>query len=898
MIGRTISHYRILRRIGAGGMGVVYEAEDTRLHRTVALKMLPEGALEREQKSRFVQEARAAAQLHHPNICPIYDVGEEEGRLFFTMAYLEGRPLSDLIHGQPLPVSVALDIAVQLSAGLSQAHRRGIVHRDIKPQNVVIGEGGHASILDFGLALMDGGSRNTDPGRVVGTAAYMSPEQVDGGEVGPRSDIWSVALVLYEMLTGLRPFQRSTPVATLRAVLDEEPRPVDSLRPEIPQALSAVIARGLQKQPEARWQSAAELETELRGIRKQLSPDGDDPAALLAAAMALAPKASNRLEGAETRTQTADGVESWTPRAATLARSPRSQMARRAMVLVAAFSLMVVAALWWAFVREGAPGAVATLPEAKTVAILPFEVFGEDASLQALSDGLADTLTAELSQLERFHGKLMVVPASEIRADEIRSAEDARNRYAANLVVTGSTQRMGDQVQLTLSLVDSKRLRQLGARTFHFDIKNPASLRTGAITRLASLLEIPFGAEQASVVETGSTERGVAQIAYLEGRGLLARYDQQGNIDGAIDRFQAAIGQDPNYALACAGLAEAYFRKAVNTSDSQWLALAAESAQRAAALAPRLPMAYVVLGEINVYQGRHQQAIQQFEEALRIAPGSAEARRGIAEVHTAEGRFGEAERAYQEAIRQRPQDWFGHLLLGYFYIQRSDYAKAEQALRAALELTPDNAIVHRNLAVVFMSLGRYQEARQQLEVALRLRPNATTYGTLGVAYYYEGRYAEAASALETAIDLDANDYIQWGNLGTAYRWAPDGEAKARAAFLRAIELGEAMLRVSPKAHRVRANLAEYYAKLGEREEARRRVSEIPEAVRENYAVRIALVYELAGERTAAVRMLRPLVKDVSVQNDVRYDPDLAGLWKDPVFAQLVREANGKTGNSE
>jgi tetratricopeptide (TPR) repeat protein/TolB-like protein len=871
-------------------MGVVYAAEDTRLHRRVALKVLPAHALDPAQKSRFLQEARAAAQLHHPNICPIHDVGEHEGQLYYTMALLPGWPLASLIRGEGLPVSLALDIAIQVASGLEQAHERGVVHRDIKPQNLVIAENGHASILDFGLALMGGATRLTQPGRVVGTASYMSPEQADGRAVDCRSDLWALGVVLYEMLSGARPFERESTIMTLRAVLEAEPEPLSRLRDGLPEELCSAVARALAKRPEDRWQSAAEFGAELRRIRRAREALSELPEETGVPA-ALRPKHSVGSDVPDSTETVLFGSPPQTPRYEGIG---RKRWQRRSAWIATAVALWVLllALFFW---RHALPWFTPPLPEEKRVAILPFEVFGDDPALRVLSDGLADTLTAELIELERFQGRLMVIPASEIRTREIRSAEDARSRYAANLVVTGTTQRLGDQVQLTLHLVDSAALRELGARSFHFDIRNPASLRTGAITRLSSLLEIPFGEDQRRAVETGKSERGDAQLAYLQGRGYLVRYDQQGNIDRAIDSFKRATQQDRGYALAFAALAEAYYRKTVNTEQKEWLDLAVANAEQAVRLAPGIPVARIVLGEINAYRGRHPEAVEQFEQALQIAPGSAEARRGLAEVYTAEGRFAEAESAYIEATRRRPQDWYGYLLLGYFYIQRARYGEAEQALRSALELTPDNAIVYRNLAVVFMSLGRYREAREQLEVALRLRPNAVTYGTLGVALYYEGKFAEAVSALETSIDLDPNDYSQWGNLGTAYRWAPGGSAKAEVAFRRAVELGEGMLLLTPKAHRVRANLAEYYAKLGEREKALAKVEEIPPAVRSTFAFRIALVYELLGRRADAIRTLRSLLSDASVLNDVRFDPDLAGLWNDSAFQQAMREMRGKTG---
>ena len=268
MTGKTISHYFVESKLGEGGMGVVYKARDQRLGRVVALKFLPPGTLDEAHRKRFIEEARSASLIQHPNICPIYDIGEVDGQLFFAMAYLEGQSLASLINGEPMQIRKATDIATQIAAGLAEAHKHGIVHRDIKSANILVTSQGHAYILDFGIALRHGETRLTREGGIAGTPSYMSPEQAQGQPVDHRSDIWSLGAVFFEMLTGRSPFRRDTEWASIHAIIYDPLPPVHHLRPEVSEELSGLITKSMEKDPANRWQSAADFETALRRYRE------------------------------------------------------------------------------------------------------------------------------------------------------------------------------------------------------------------------------------------------------------------------------------------------------------------------------------------------------------------------------------------------------------------------------------------------------------------------------------------------------------------------------------------------------------------------------------------------------------------------------------------------------
>lgn len=833
MIGQSIAQYRIEAKIGQGGMGVVYRAVDTKLGRAVALKFLPDEAMEPAVRARFIQEAETAARLTHPNICPIHELQEAEGRLFFAMALLEGKALSDVIAGVPMAARRAIDIGAQIAGGLEAAHRQGVVHRDIKSSNIVIDPvSDHASILDFGLALLMDSTRLTAPGSVMGTASYMSPEQANGVEVDHRTDIWSLGVVLYEMCTGRRPFDRGRDIGTLYAIVHE---PAPALQ-DVPEPLARVIEKALAKTPADRWQTAREMATALRALRDV--PAAESPTVTMATPAIGAP--NNR---------------------------------RQALTLaVAVVTALGAAGLWQRglFQHAGPAGE-------KHIALLPFEVIGADESLRPIADGLVDTLTSRLSELEDSQRSLLVVPASEIRNRKITSAEEARRVYGATLVVTGSAQRVGGVTEFHLNLINAVTARQIGSRSFDFDGKNPLTLRKEALLRLLSLLNLRGSGPDAA----GETSAPAAYAEYLRGRGFMARYDVAGNLDRAIESFQAATQVDGRYALAQTGLAEACWRKALDSGDKQWAARATAAAETAVRLDGKLAAAHARLGDIYAQSARRDEAIVELRAALQLEPGNADAHRGLAGLYTTMGRFEEAEKAFQQATHFRPTDWTGYLNLGVFYWDQNRYQDAETALQAAATLTPNNDIVHRNLAGLFVTEGKYQQARDAALRALRLKPSARTQSLLGLTYYFQRQFAEAAAALEAAVEMDPAYATGWGNLGSVYRWAPGGEGKARAALGRAVELTQKRLDVTPDDFNARANLAEYRAKLGDSGAALTEARRIPEANRLAYWGRLAIVYELAGNRAEAVRTVKAALENAALPNELRDDPDLEKLLTDP-----------------
>ncbi|MBY0375549.1 MAG: tetratricopeptide repeat protein, partial [Bryobacteraceae bacterium] len=447
------------------------------------------------------------------------------------------------------------------------------------------------------------------------------------------------------------------------------------------------------------------------------------------------------------------------------------------------------------------------------------------------------------------------------------------------------------RVRFTLELIDPAGPRQLAAKQFEYDGRNPAVGRQRALDELARLFEVREETARRTAVASGVGAAPDAYGAYLKGRGLLARYDVPANLEQAIRELERAVMLDPKFALAHAALAEACWRKSRAAGDAKLAGEAIAHGQRAVELDPELPTARTTLAAIYTMSGRESEAIRELERAQQLAPGSAEATRELARVYTQLGRMNEAEAAYRKAIAARPTDWYGFLLLGLHYYQNLErYDDAIKAFEQARQLTPDNELIYRNLGVVYLLQGKYDRSVEELRQSLKLKVNATTYGSLASAYYLQHRYADAVAAIETAIDLDPKRYYFWGNLGNYCVWNPGSEGRAPAAFRKAIELGEKFLAVSPNDYDVRANLAHYYARVGNKAKALAEVEKIPDAARRARINRIAAVYELTGNRAQAIPMLVATLKNPATWHQIQDDPDLAALWRDARLQAALKAA--------
>jgi tetratricopeptide (TPR) repeat protein len=814
-------------------MGEVFEAEDLRLGRRVALKFLPDATTDPNGRQRFLNEARLAAQLRHPHICPIFDVEESEGHVFLAMALIKGETLSARLRRGPIPLEAALRWAGEVLSGLEAAHAAGIVHRDIKSSNLIVDPEDHITILDFGLAQRGGDERLTQVGYAIGSPAYMAPEQARGIVVDERADLWAVGMVLFEMLTGRLP----------EANIDL----ASTFHPGVPPAVDRIVAKALSPRPADRWATAREMRQALEAVAV-----ADDSV---------------------TRTMTI--------------RAPASFPRRRVWLPILAVSLAILA--WSLFPRGRAPTQPATPKTARRVAILPLTADTDAA--RAVGDGLLELLSDAIGDAERAGQPIWAVPVAEVRGRRLASAEEARRVYGVDFAVEGKAEPAGARIRLTLDLVETAGLKHTAQETFLYDPAKPLPSRELALTRMRKLLALE---PVASPPREARPPSGDAYASYLEGRGLMARYDRGGNLDLAIQRFAQAVRTDPSFAVAHALLAEAYWTKAKRlNADPQLTAQALDHARRAVSLDPAVPLTHIKLGKILAETGEQEAAVAELRKALELAPGNADASRELAEVLANQGQFAAAEKLYLEAIRDRPTDWLGHLQLAFFYEDRARLAESEKQLREAGQFAPENETVLRNLGRLYRLQGRYPEAVVELLRAIKLQPSARSYNSLGVTYYLMHEYRKSVVALEAAIELEGNAHQYWGNLGASSALSPDDRAKSVPALRKAADLAEQRLKVTPKLYSVLADLAEYHARLGDAQSSLAAIEKIPEASRGPLAGRLVTSYELSGRRADALRAVRTYFTNPLTLREVLDEPALANLRGDPDFAAAVEEVRAK-----
>lgn len=792
--GTIISHYRILSEAGRGAMGVVYKAEDTRLGRLVALKFLPEElATHPPALERLRREARMIGALNHPGICTVYELEEASGRVFLVMEFLEGESLRERTARGSLGREELFEIAVQAAKALEAAHGKGMVHRDIKPDNLFLTRQGVVKLMDFGLAKsVEEESGAVQQSSETGTSGYMSPEQMRGEPLDARSDIYSFGRVLAQ-LAG---------------------------EPVIPK-LAPILKKALAASPAERWQSAGELHSALERVRRKR---WSRPALLMG------------LAGAG--------------------------------LVVLAFGLFV--------------NLRSRMPAEKHLLVLPFVNLGGGAEGQAFCDGVAETLSSSLTRLEQFQSSLRVVPASEVRQEKLASARDARRVFGVNLVVSGSVQRQQDRVLVTVNLIDSRSLRQLGAETGSFGSSDLPELQDWAIAHVARMLEVTVRPETMSALAAARPRSAEAYQFYLQGRGYLARYYAPEDLAQAEASFRQAVQADDRYALAYAGLAETLWRVSRESNDPEGLDQAELNCRRALELDGELVQAHIMLGQIQNTRGNHAGAVRTLKSVLEGEPSNPDAMGALARAYEDMGRLEEAEKAWRKAVDLRPGSWYGYANLAGFYFDRRRFADAEPLYRRVIELAPGNPLGYLSLGSLYILMGRYDEAVAQLKRSLAIKPTPDGYTNLGNAYYYQGRYAEAADAAEKAVSQQPRDYVLRGNLGDFLLQVPGQEERARSAWRRAIELADTHLTISPGEPQAVSSLALYHARLGNPGAALIRIAQATKAAPRNPEVvfNSALVYAITGRRREALAALRIALELGESKERIRRQPEFTELRRD------------------
>jgi eukaryotic-like serine/threonine-protein kinase len=848
--------YHVQSLLGSGGMGKVYKARDRELDRTVAIKVLrPDLMTDPMAMQRFKHELLLASSISHPNILRIHDLGEYNGVKFISMAYVDGGDLTQLMRKEGrLSLERVLNIMRQLAAALAAAHGVNVVHRDLKPQNMLLGSGDHIYVTDFGIAKTLESDRTsvTRTGAVLGTPLYMSPEQVEGKPVDHRSDLYTYGLIFYEMLTGVLPFTGDTTFQLMYQRVHQLPKRPETVIPDLPPYLSRICLKCLEKEPANRYQSATEILSDLE------------------------------LKHAPTHTRT---VQITLP----VIDKKISLISASAVVLLLAGLLAIPQVRDFVFRHKPAESTsgIPSLKQGKFVAVLPMRIIGDQNSLSYVADGMTEALSAKLFQLHDMH----TASASEVqKLRPSNSLAEAARQLGANLVVSGTIQGSGDKLRITASLDDVSSGHRVWTEEFSGVQQDLLTLEDRIYGRLVDALALKPSNEEMERAASHPTENIEAYDLYLKGRDALRGQQDLKNVQSAINLFEQALQKDHAFPLAYAGVADASLVMYRETKNSFWSAKALAAAQQAGALNQNQPEILLALGSVYNASGRTAEAIAELKRALEVAPNSDEAYSRLGAAYLSNARSSEAIQALKKAVEINPYYWINHVNLGNAYYQLGDFTNAVDCYRRVIELDPNNPYAYNNLGAVLLQSGRFQEAVAPLERSLQFSPDGQAYSNLGAAYFYLKQYDKAITAYEKSVQLVPNSDMFVGNLAEAYDLAGQKD-RGRSTFEQAIALAYKSLQVNPRDAITKGRLALWCGKKGDVKLALKFVAE----ARQIDPNDLDLIYyqaqaqALSGDKSSAVETLRTAFKKGQPPAIAQAEPDLQNLQQDPAFQKLVKE---------
>jgi serine/threonine protein kinase/Flp pilus assembly protein TadD len=832
--GAIIGRFELLREIGRGGFGVVYEARDRELRRSVAFKLVRPGRLEIGE-DQLRREAEVIAQLSHPNLVTLFDVGRCEHGPYLILELLRGETLEQRLARGPVPAREAVRLASAVAMALGHAHSQGVVHRDLKPSNVFLCQGGQVKLLDFGMSHAFGRRRVEG-----GTPAYMAPEQWRGAPEDERTDVFALGVMLFRMLANELPFPAEDGgkdvLSTRRAPALEVPGEP---------ALGALLGRMLEKDPTARPRDGAEVLAALAAVQEELEP-------AKASSVALVRRVRPSLRRA----------------AALLA----------AGVLLGAGALAAARLLW---------GRVTTPERARAIAVLPFANLSESPDNEYFSDGLAEEIRNLLTRLREL--KVAASSSSLPFKDRKVNVADVAQRLRVDVVLEGSVRRERDRLRVAAELIDAHSGFRMWSQTYDRRIEDVFAIQDDIARQVVGALELVLSRASESAFQKPHAASVAAYDLYLRGRAFLRLPPSPQSLDQAIALLEQAVAADGQFAQAHAGLCDAWLARYELGRASQSFEQAEAACRRALDRDREDGEVYVALGNLHLSSGRYPEAEREFQQATAMANGTSDALLGLARAYQAQGRLAEAERTFEQAKVLDPGYWRASQLLGHFFVQGGRYAEAAQAYGEEIARTPDNASAHNNLGAAYYLAGDFERAAKAWQASLALAPTTGAYSNVGSSYYYLGRFEEAAAMYAKAVELAPEDYRMWGNLGDAYAQAAGREADAAAALRKAVALGEKRLRINPADADAMSDLAHYLASLGRATQARQLNEQaLGRDPQNNYIhYNAALVRLRLGEPDAALSEIERAVELGYQRQLLPQDPGLAALRREKRFEALI-----------
>lgn len=855
--GGMLGRYRILEQIGVGGMGVVYRAHDERLERDVAIKVLVPGTVRSSvARHRVRNEALALSRLSHPNIETIFEFDSIEEWDFLVVELIPGTGLDELLAHGPLSRSEAIMLCAQLLRGLAAAHEKGIIHRDLKPSNLRLSSDGFLKILDFGLAQFEDSdgtlpdfTTETHNTVFAGTLAYMSPEQVRGLVLSPRSDLYSVGVVLYQMVTGRLPFIASG--ATLIDAILNRPAPAPhSINKGVRGDLQRVILKAMEKDPKRRYQSAR---------------------VMLGDVEALASGAAQRAKRLRTRIQIGTTV-------AVLLAATFVGVAQRDRI-----------SSW--LDRQFHP-----VPQNRYVAVLPFRSTGSQPADAAFNEGLTDAVASKLMEITGAQ-PVQIVSPSELRTLHVNGAQDASKKLGVNLVLEGELQQGTARTRINLNLIDASSGRLVRASNFDSHSADSFLLEDQVISYAVQMLEIEIH-KSAGDHGHGTTNAEAFRL-YTRGRGFLQNQDNPEDIASATEQFSQALAIDPGYAAAHAAMGIAFLENYRLTRQTESISRTQQECERAVTLDRDLEDGSVCFGELYLTTGEYEQAASAFSVAVQKDKTDDRAYRDLGIAYERLGRMAQAEQTYKQAIMVRPQYAMGYDRLAEFLSHQTRYGEAAVEFKQAIRLAPQNSGYWASLGGIYYLAGDYQQALTTLQRAIALRPAYGAYTNLGHSYFALQRMPEAIAAFEQALALGGNQIQAHGNLARAYYWNLAKRPLARDEYLKALDLVTRALRVNSHDEDAHLLAAQYCAMIGRRQSAFQHL-ETALSTRPNDAETLyfaAIVYSRLGSKRETISWLQKAIAHGYSRAEIEHTIEFNSLRDESAFKALFGDSKKQDSTS-